>query len=337
MTPFQNARARQHTYTLFSQLFLHGITADLLPYLQSVPDLAAVLPQPFDPDETAAAHHNLLSFNIFPNASIFLAPSRLLGGPVANEYDDLYRQSGFVPDSAADPDHLSQALAYLAYLLEGEANQLALASGQSAITLQSRQYHFLENYLLLWFLPCAIAIQQQNDPFYSQLTHLTLALLADHLAVTRSTNQPAASFTAINESTQLPITNYPITPLPYYPIPTLQDNQTGLREIARFLITPIRSGLYLGRSDINRLARRLNLPHGFGSRDQMLQTLLQSAGQYETAPQLFAAMHDLLTTWQEGYQQIGRDHVETAVHISPWQTRLHQTRKLLTQMEEQLT
>lgn len=323
MQPIQQAQARQHTYTLFSRLSQQGITADLLPYLQGIPELAPQLPDPFDPEEAAADHYNLFVFNIYPNAAIFLDDTRLLGGPITNAYSALYQQNHFLPDSAVEPDHLSQSLAYLAHLSQYEAR--ALENDQSPGYYQNQQHHFLKNHLLPWLIPCTIAIQQENHPFYTQLTNLTLALTADHNAILQPINQPAGDQPS-TQSTSYPITNYQ---LPF-------TNSTTLRDIARFLITPIYSGIYLSRSAITRLARRLNLPHGFGSRDQMLQTLLQGAGQYDATSQLFTALHDILTTWQKTYQQIAQEHPQIASHIPPWQTRVTRTHQLLTQMQSQI-
>ena len=317
LSPLNHAQARSHTYTLLGRLFLHPLTADLLPYLQSIPTLAAALPDPFDPDRAAATHHTLFAFNLFPYASIFLDPSRLLGGPIANEHENLYRRSGFVPDPAVEPDHLGQCFTFLAHLSQLEGHHLE--SGQSADIPQTTQRNFLQNHLLPWLLPCAIAIHHQNNPFYGRLAQLSLALVADHYGeLKRQSGVRLVQSARLNHSS--------------VDAPLLEDGRTGLREVARFLVTPVLSGVYFGRSDITGLARRLNLPHGFGRRDQMLHTLLQSAVQYDAAPQLIAALQELITNWQQAYQQIAHDYPETAAFLPPWQTRLHQTQHLLTQM-----
>lgn len=317
----QQAQARQHTYTLFSQLYLHGITADLLAFLQTIPELAAALPEPFDPDEAAAVHQKIFGFNVFPNAAIFLDDSRLLGGRIANQHAAIYQQNNFDPNSAVDPDHISQSLAFLAKLSVVEADNLM--SGKSPTASRSQQYYFFENHLLPWLIPLTIAIQQQADPFYSELAQLTLDLVADNYS-----SNDVLQFASLNQAS--------IQPDTLSDPPSLEDGRTGLREIARYLVTPVLSGLYLGRSDINRLARRLNLPHGFGSRDQMLQTLFQSAGQYDSTSQLFAALNKVLATWKQAYEQIAHEYPKLSHHIYRWQSSLDKSRQILAQMEEQL-
>jgi TorA maturation chaperone TorD len=299
---------------------LHGITADYLPYLQSIPDLVQTLPDSFDPDETAAVHQTLFGFNIFPNASIFLDPSRLLGGSIANQHAEVYRQGQFMPESAVDQDHISQSLAFLAHLSNLEAN--LNAGSQPPILPQSYQFKFLENHLLPWLLPFSIAVELQNIPFYKTLARLTRFLAVEHYSSAKLLH-----LNIVNQgTTQQELNSRP---------PSLQDGRTGLRQIARFLVTPVLSGFYIGRSDINQLARRLNLPHGFGSRDQMLQTLIESAGQYDGIPQLFASFHALVATWHQAYQEIIQEHPDLTAHILPWHFRLQQTSSLLSQMEKE--
>lgn len=320
MLPIEQARARRHAYSLFGRLFLQPITADLLPYLQSIPDLAAVLPEPFDPDETAAAHHTLFAFNLFPYASIFLDTTRLLGGPVAHQHEEFYRQVGFVSDTAIEPDHLGQCFSLLAYLSELEAGNLE--AGQSAEAPRNSQMGFFENHLLPWFVPFVIAVQRQDDPFYGRIAQLSLALIADHYGELRThLGGRVVQSARLSHSVELP---------------ALEDGRTGLRDIARFLVTPVLSGVYIGRRDITGLARYLSLPHGFGRRDEMLQTLLQAAGQYDSTPQLLAALEELVGKWQEAYQQIALDYADTAAFTAPWQTRTDQTQQLLSQMKTYL-
>lgn len=319
MLPQQQSQARQHTYSLLSRLFQYGITADLLPYLEAVPDLKSHLPFPFDPDEAAADYYNIFVFNIYPNASIFLDDSRLLGGPITVAHSALYQANHFAPDSAVDADHLSQSLAFLAHLSKTETD--VLEKGNAPNFIQFQLYNFLQNHFLAWIIPCTIAIQQQNKPFYTQLGQLTIALTADHFLDLNS-NQPPP---------QLPPSN-----TNNYSTNRLNNRSTTLRDIARYLITPALSGIYLSRSAITQLARYLNLPHGFGSREQMLQTLLQTTGQYDVTSDLFTALNDILTTWQQAYKKTGNDFPHIAHHVDPWHGRIHQTRQLLSYMQSQM-
>jgi hypothetical protein len=178
--------------------------------------------------------------------------------------------------------------------------------------VQEAQFDFLENYLLAWLVPCAIAIREQGDAFYGRLAELTLALTADHHAAGQHIKRHRLP--VVNNQSQAVL--------------SLEDGRTGLREIAEYLVTPVLAGLYIGRGDINRLARGMKLPHGFGSRALMLQTLFESAGQYESAPELFAALDDLLAGWGQAYEQIGQAYPNIPHFVLPWQIRLRQTQEV---------
>ena len=82
MTPSELAQARHNAYQLFAQLFLHGVTEPLLPYIAGVPELREVLTEPVVLDNEAAEHHRLFSLNLFPYESVFLDPEGLLEGPI---------------------------------------------------------------------------------------------------------------------------------------------------------------------------------------------------------------------------------------------------------------
>ena len=329
LTPGEEAQARSYSYTLFGRLLLEGITADLLPTIRAIPELADLLPDPIDLEETAAAHHRLFAFNVFPYAGIFLEDSGLLGGPIAGEVKGIYQKAGFETDTAgADPDHLGQEMAFLAYLTGAEARAWQNDQLPAVSAWQAAQYHFLETHLLSWLIPCLITIQQQEDNFYRRLAQIILALAAGHYQTLVETDSILA-----DEPASIPI---PLESSTAGMFPPLEDGQTGLREIARFLITPVQAGLFLSRHDLDLLARRLSLPHGFGSREQMLLNLLRTAGQYDSALALFQALQAHINCWQEIYRSVQKDFPQTAVFVHPWQNRTEQAQQLLIQMQNRL-
>jgi TorA maturation chaperone TorD len=305
----QTAQARSHTYTLFGRLFLEGLTEPLLPYAQAVAELAPLIPGPFSPNEAAATHHHLFAFNLFPYETIFLDSSGLLGGERSQAVANRYSQVGFIPGpSAPAPDHLGHQLLCLAYLLSAEASTNRPAEAHQ---WQKQQHDFLSNHLLRWLIPCTIALQQLGQPFYATLAQLTLALTADHYA-TLST----------------PFILHPSSfILPGEP-PSLDDPQTRLRPIIHYLLTPCQSGLYLTRHDIEKVAQQLQLPRGFGRREEMLRNLWEAAVQYDQLPALLDALQNCLHQWQTAYQIL--DEPTLAPFLHPWQTRLHHSQQWLT-------
>ena len=312
----QLARARSYSYRLFSDLFLQGITAVSLPYLQQIPDLTAVIPLPFNADSAAASHHDLFQFNIFPYESFFLGDDGLVGGDVTAVVNQSYRQLGWqtaVTNSQAD--HLGQELTCLAFLVVQEAEAWESNQAQAASHWQNQQQKFLQHHLLRWASVCLLAIQQQPDAFFTQLAQLTLRLLLTHAGeMPQKTAAPPAF-------------------LPRQPN-ILANDKTGLKEIAHFLLMPALSGLYLSRDTISQLGRQYELPRGFGSRETMLLNLLRTAVQYDTLPQLLTALQEIARNWQSNYQTLIDNHPHGALFLQPWQARAAATDQMLLDLME---
>ena len=93
----EEALARSRLYSLFRALYSNGVTGDLLPIIQAVPELAVHLPTPVDEDSLAAAHQTLFGFNLFPYESIFLSSTGELGGEDSEAVSMAYRAVGYQP------------------------------------------------------------------------------------------------------------------------------------------------------------------------------------------------------------------------------------------------
>lgn len=312
----QLARARSYSYRLFSELFLQGVTAVSLPYIQQIPELTAVLPQPFSADHAAASHHELFQFNIFPYESFFLGEDGLVGGDVTAVVNQLYFQLGWqTAVTATEADHLGQELACLAFLVTKEAEAWESDQTATANDWQTRQQLFLQSHLLRWIPTCLLAIQQQPDPFFAQLAQVTLELLLAHA------DALAKRATA---------------PLSFLPPPQniLADEKTGFKEIIHFLLLPALSGIYLSRDNIGQLGRQFDLPRGFGSRETMLLNLLRTAVQYDALPALLTALQETCRRWQASYQELIDQHPQTALFIQPWQARAAATEQMVLELME---
>ncbi len=324
LSPLQTALARHHTYTLFSRLFGEGVTAELRPFLSPIPELAAVLPDKFDADENAATHHHLFHLNLFPYESIFLATDGLLGGPVTNQVQQQYTQSGFAVDAGAiSADHIGYELAFLAFLCGAEADAWedglaktpALSAAKVAVSIQQHQHTFLQHHLLRWLPPFVLAVQAQDNAFYSTLAELVQAFVADHAA---NADMPA---------------NRNVLPDPPF---LLGSNKTGLKNIADYLTTPAYSGFFLSRDHISRIAREHQLPRGFGSRTQMLANLMKTAVQYDLFPSLINTLQNTATAFAEQYRQMVQSHPLQETQTTPWQDRCLTTVQLLEQIKSEI-
>ena len=237
--------ARAAAYDLFSRLYLRGITAELLPVVHDLPELGVALPEPFDPDAAAAEHHRLYGLQVPPWAGVFLDPEGRIGGDAAGVVRALYGRAGLeLADQSEEADHLGHTLALLGQL---EARP-ALAR------------EVIDQALLPWLPWLVEVVERHGHAFHRALAGLTLELVLDHRAALGGGGGP-----------------HPPSPPVVDP---LDDAKSGLREIALFLVTPARGGLYLARDDVRRLATEQRLPTGFGGRADSLETLLRTAGEY---------------------------------------------------------
>lgn len=311
----QKARARSYSYSLFSRLFLSPITAEILPYLQAVDELQAALPQSINLEELAADHHQLFAFNVFPYEAVFLDDSGLLGGAVTDAVRRRYQQAGYHVDAtASSPDHIGHELGLLAFLSAAEADAHEDREQQHVHRLRRHQSEFLEHHLLRWLPPLTLALRDHQLPFYARVGQMTLQLVQEQMADLHG--------------------SAPRTPEPLPPAPQpLQDSESGLSEIAAFLVTPLHSGLYLSRETIGALARELDLPRGFGSRKQLLLNTLRSAAQYERLDAVLDALQALAAEWADGLASVASG--PSAPFVAVWQERVVATRNMLREMQAQ--
>ena len=304
MTPRDIALARKRSYELFGRLFLEGIREEDRPVLAELPELAPHLPKPFDADDVAAIHQSLFGFNLLPFQSVFLTPERVLGGETT---DMLQRQAsglGYASAASGNIDHIGQQLLLLAYLCGGEAVWLAKGELREAALLAADQSDWLDGQLLRWLFPFVTCLRRQGDAFYGAMGEMALALLADHRQATAS--EPG--------KWRLP-----------EPPAVLEDDKSGLKEIATYLMTPVYGGLFLTKDDLSALGRQFRLPRGFGSRDQMMTNLLRSAAQYDGVASLMEAFRELLDSEIAAYEQWQREWPSLESFLSPWSSRLQAT------------
>lgn len=318
LTPIETAVSRQHTYILFSRLFLEGLTPELLDIVIHVPELAAAVPDLYNADEAAAAHYQLFQRSLHPFESFFLTPTGLLGGAVTDRVTAVYQQSHFTPpDTTTNPDHIGIELAFMAHLCQIEAERLEIRAQRPAPipnlqSLIATQQSFLQHHLLPWLPPLVLAVQRQAHPFYTALADLVLAFVA-HDAQTRQCDTA------------------PDTSLPAPPA-LLENEKTGLKEIARVLTTPCYTGMVIGRTEIAHLGQMRRLPRGFGSRTQLMSNLLHTAVSYDTFPTLLQDILTLLENSTAVYTQMAAAYPHLSPAIRPWQTQCQNSHQTVQQL-----
>ena len=317
LKPVELAQAQFQGYLLLSQLFLSGVTDQNRATLEQVPALSELVPPEAHLDELATAYYRLFGFNVFPFESIFLDSRGLLGGPVTDRVIRRYQALAFPFETMeGNADHVGHELATMAQLCLAEWEARKREQTQTAVVLQQAQCAFLEDHLLRWLSPLIIAIQAQKNDLFTAVSNVTLSLVSHH-------------YQTLLDVTDGPAVNWALPPVKE----PLADPNTGLREIAKHLSTPLFSGLFLGRDDIAQLARQLSLPRGFGDREQLLLNLMRSAVQYDQFPALIMQLKELVAAWEAAYQSQTAVCPQLHPFIQPWLERCQQTSQLLIAMK----
>lgn len=266
MNELQLATARSRTYGLISEILLDGWTERAVGVVRGLP-WADVLPD--DPEQRAVRHQQVFGRAVPPYASVFLSADGLMGGDVAGAVRQTYDRIGF-PASRTDvePDHAGVLAAAMAYLTGAEAD--ALRDGVAVEGIRARQGDVLAAHLVPWVGFFATAVRRQGVAEASEVA----GLLEDLVVGQGGEPEPAADAEEL-----------------------LSDPGVGLKAVARYLLVPARSGLWLSLHDIQRLADRAELACGFGRRVQMMESLWFSAVDHGRVPELLQVFRDELTVW----------------------------------------
>ena len=286
---------------LFSRLFLEGVSAELHPFLSAI----APLPETIDPEAAAATHQALFGFNVYPNASLFLDRTGLLGGVLSEKTERLYQQNGFAVEDA--PDHIGNEIGYLAFLAGAEVDAWEDNRGDIVMEIHARQRTFLQAYLLLWLPPAVLSIMRNGDELYGMAARLLWQTVLDHAR-------------GLKVNVQSPMVGE---------VPDLQNEGTSLKEIARFLAAPVDSGWWLSARELSEIGRNINLPRGFGGRIQTMMNLFRSAAQYDGAGELIAEFSSRAAAWRSAYAELD----DSGEFVGVWLERIGQTEAVLGEMQ----
>ena len=306
MTPQETAIAYSRAYHIFGQILLSGMTDELHPLVSDMPELESIQPQSID--DWKADHYALFGMNVFPYETVYLTADGLLGGYITESVTKLYDEAGYQPDDSVTADHIANQLGLMAFLCSAEAEAREDEVTQAIYHMLHLQRQFLDQHLLHWLPSFVMSIHQQRYEAFSIIADLILDLAFDHR---QSLDDD------LMHSRQ---------PLSLPPIPNiLDDEKTGLKDIAEYLLTPIYTGIYLSRDDISRIGNQFRLPRGFGKRDQMLTQLFHTAVDHSAMNDLVRALQQEVDTWREFYlHRVPDDHYSTA-----WLSRLNGTTEFL--------
>lgn len=299
------AHARSGAYLLLADLLADGPRPELLEGAAASPILARALEGDDGLDDLAADHQHVFGFCVPPLEGLFLDPDGSAGGLGAERVRETYASVGYRPDpTKEEPEHLATQLRALALLSGAEADALAHDQPEMAAALRGQQRHLLDAHLLRWFPVLAAAVRRVGRAFPSALVTQLEELLRHHLAGFDGERAPRWTLAE---------------PL------DLDDPSVSLRDIARYLTTPGRAGVFLGRHDIAQLGRAFRLPRGFGGRARMMHQLLTAAARFDALGELADALGELIEASDAALAPWGPA-------VAPWRTRAQQTRGVVARL-----
>lgn len=331
------AEGRSVAYGMLARLMLRGLDAEMLARLQAADGwlLGGRLELELDLEDAAVAHHSVFGMAVHPHAGVFL------GDPAqAGAWDDRVRahfeQAGFAPapgDVAVD--HLGMALAFSSYVCGAIADAHEDGRVDVVDRLERIAEAFLDECVLSWLPVMAgtmvVATAGDGDHggdgdgdgdghgdgdgargFWRRVVEAALELTVEHRLTAGS-----------------PLSVPRLRPAPEL----LDDPDTDLRAITRYLLTPARSGVFLTRADIARAGRRADVPRGFGSRSVELRNLLQGAAELGELSAVLAGLVETVATGDDALAVRGRAlGIESVVDV--WLDARASTRDVLSRMAE---
>jgi hypothetical protein len=281
-------------YELSAALFREGPQPELRAHLDAAPGLKAAASAFSGPEAAAEEHERVLGFEVFAYEGVFLGMPARIGGPVADDLAGVYAQAGVRP-SAESPDSIVCELEFLAAVQDREAER-----------------SFLDGHLLRWLPALVWALYRQESAFYAELGRLTLELALEHRKALGQPEPGPPSSIGEDRSEAL-----------------LSAPETGLEQIAEFLLAPVQSGLFLSRREISRLAQVEALPSGFGARVDRLRNLLRSAAEFDRFGAMTEALLDLIAAAERFYADPKLEGRGRA-----WLDRLASARRLAARLQE---
>jgi hypothetical protein len=201
----------------------------------------------------AEVHTDLLAFQLYPFASVFLNADGMLGGESRDRVGGFWRALG--AEVPAEPDHLAILLAGYASLHEQEAD----ASGDARSRARHTRTAFLAEHLLSW-LPAWLGTLERLSAGRADRTFYRAwgSLLG---RVIEEDRQAAPATLSV--------------PLHLRVAPALSDpREEGAEAFLRGILAPAVSGLILVRDDLARCARESDLGLRVGERAFVLRSLL---------------------------------------------------------------
>ncbi len=216
------------------------------PPSEATPQLAELLDLPSVPEPWQ--YTDLFLGQMYPYASVYLGPEGMLGGEARDRVAGLWRALGEEPPS--EPDHLSVLLGLYARLMELES----AATERQAPAWQRARAALLWEHLLSWQGTWLSKLELVAPPAYAAWGRV----------LARTLQHEASGLTLPDE---LPVHLAQAPPLP-------EPQQEGGEAFLEGLLTPVRCGFILTRTDLENAAAELQLGLRAGERRYALRALI---------------------------------------------------------------
>ena len=260
-------------------------------------------------DELAAEHYHFFGLNLYPYGHFFLSAEGNLAGEETSELLAFYQGHNFDPEKdcgGLGGTHLGVQLLFLASLSEQRK--------------ENERTEFMERFIFSWFPPFLTGAERMGESPFRALPAKVLDLLIQDWRELRSEGISVSG-------------DFLLPPAPSAQ-ELLEEEKTGLKEIASFLSTPAYCGAFLTSHALGKLGKQFSLPQGFGGRRLQLQNLLSEAVRYERFSELMGELSEQLIQTQKDYAELPRELDQV---IRPWQRAIDTSLQILQDMKKAYT
>lgn len=252
---------------------------------------------------SAAEHTELFTFQLYPYASVYLGPEGMMGGIARDRIAGFYVAMKQTPPP--EPDHLTDLLAFYAYLSAHEAPADRPVVAEALLHVRKA---FLWEHLLSWLPPYLQKVRELGGPFYQQWAVLMELVLAQEAEKIGAPEQISSHL---------------------LDAPGLVDPRTAaFSEFQDSLLAPVRSGMILTRADLLSAARQLNIGVRLGERKYILTALFE-----QDAPGMLSWLAEQARVWVVRHLESRKTFGETSLY---WEAKASATVKLLMELSHPL-
>lgn len=246
---------------------------------------------PAPDDEEAARHESLLGFAVPPYAGVFGNPEGLIGGLAEARAAEALLKAGIDPRAAGSAgDHVSGLTRAVALVLTtpNTADAASLAMG-----------------LLGWLPSLELALRREGGEDYADLVEVLIEVL---VVIADLHPESIKSLDSVEDRE----------------VPTARS-ESSVKDLAEYLTSHALTGVYLGRVTVQRIARQVEAPRGFGGRALMLANLLKSAASYDRLDEAIGLIRDEVVAYRAAWSQESERHPVSAKWAGEWLRRQDRT------------